>query len=503
MRLEPIDSVRPAAYNPRITDQARLEIVKLSLRKLGFVLPIYATDSGVIVSGHQRQIAARALGWTEVPVARVSALKPDQERALNLVFNRATNDMDRGRQATPDKLFRAIPGAVMEAARALPDVTGDDRFPCLRLEQVNPKLLASTPGLSEADYQRNTARAAAHYRVLLPLVVGPTGELLNGIGRLRFALERNLETVEVVRVGAEQSEPARWLLNNLSMDFDIKSHFADVLRYHSRRKKMQFFKKTLGRCYTFALTRKSAKTVDLKNPKTRAAWVRQYGTTVLDFGAGNREEIGMVREAGIRGVYFEPYACPREKDDPDLELSRQIAAEFLREVEAGTEFHSIFCSAIFNSIPFQEDRLKVVQILAALAGPHTTLYSHSVSVNSSIGRLVSGQVTFHRVYSKQQNFPIDYEPNIGMTISDRFKVQKYWTAEEYRALFETGFGVVMVGGRSGDVTAICRKPRPVDPARLQEALRFEFDLPYSEGRSLGMADQALAAFDKRLGIKLL
>ncbi len=44
MRLVEIDTIHPAAYNPREVDHARLNIVKLSLQKLGFLSPVYVTQ---------------------------------------------------------------------------------------------------------------------------------------------------------------------------------------------------------------------------------------------------------------------------------------------------------------------------------------------------------------------------------------------------------------------------------------------------------------------------
>ena len=55
IKLVPIDAVRASEYNPRRNDEKRLALTELSLRKLGFLLPIYADESGEILSGHQRR----------------------------------------------------------------------------------------------------------------------------------------------------------------------------------------------------------------------------------------------------------------------------------------------------------------------------------------------------------------------------------------------------------------------------------------------------------------
>ena len=71
IELLPVSALRPALYNPREADAERLELVRLSLRKLGFLLPLVATTDGEILSGHQRHAVAVDMGITRVPVLRV------------------------------------------------------------------------------------------------------------------------------------------------------------------------------------------------------------------------------------------------------------------------------------------------------------------------------------------------------------------------------------------------------------------------------------------------
>ena len=72
IKLVPIDAVRASEYNPRRNDEKRLALTELSLRKLGFLLPIYADESGEILSGHQRHLVASRMGFRQIPVEYVS-----------------------------------------------------------------------------------------------------------------------------------------------------------------------------------------------------------------------------------------------------------------------------------------------------------------------------------------------------------------------------------------------------------------------------------------------
>lgn len=93
IRLVNIDDVRPSTYNPRAADPRRLDLVEMSLRKLGWLLPVYADANGEILSGHQRHHVAMRMGLSRVPVCFTKAMPLEERKAVNIAFNRGTNDL--------------------------------------------------------------------------------------------------------------------------------------------------------------------------------------------------------------------------------------------------------------------------------------------------------------------------------------------------------------------------------------------------------------------------
>ena len=134
IELVSVSALRPALYNPREADAERLDLVKLSLRKLGFLLPLVASPDGEILSGHQRHTVAVDMGVSRVPVLRVEVPEA-RRRGLNILFNRATNDIPL--QDTEQDMETALRGAdVRTLADTLPDVAPDSPacFPCRAAE---------------------------------------------------------------------------------------------------------------------------------------------------------------------------------------------------------------------------------------------------------------------------------------------------------------------------------------------------------------------------------
>ena len=87
IKLVPITDVKASEYNPRKNDEKRLALTEMSLRKLGFLLPIYADTSGEILSGQQRHLVATRMGFTRIPVQYVNNMDLNERKSMrSLVY---------------------------------------------------------------------------------------------------------------------------------------------------------------------------------------------------------------------------------------------------------------------------------------------------------------------------------------------------------------------------------------------------------------------------------
>ena len=154
IRLVPIDAVRASDYNPRKNDEKRLALAELSIRKLGFLLPIYADESGEILSGHQRHLVATRMGFTEIPVEYVKAKDLQERKVVNILFNRATNDLQK--QDTCEIIKKRLYSAdVEELGSELPDIepNSPESFPCVNALHGPTKPPAKALERSIPDYK--------------------------------------------------------------------------------------------------------------------------------------------------------------------------------------------------------------------------------------------------------------------------------------------------------------------------------------------------------------
>lgn len=89
MQIETVklEALHPYENNPRVNDDAAAKLQD-SIRTFGFRVPMLIDQNNVIVAGHTRYKAAKALGIEEVPCIRIEGLTDDQIRAFRIADNK-------------------------------------------------------------------------------------------------------------------------------------------------------------------------------------------------------------------------------------------------------------------------------------------------------------------------------------------------------------------------------------------------------------------------------
>lgn len=498
MELVHIDKIYPASYNPRNTDPDRIELIKLSLIKLGFLLPIYVNEDYGILSGHQRQIAARQLGIKEVPVEILHIDSIDKEMKINVAFNRGTNDIQKGSLTTKiaEELKRER-DKLLDKVSELPDKSGEAMYPCMRTVSVDAQELKIVNRDKFDSGIRNSYKDLYDLtRVVQPIVITEDKRIVNGVGRFFHCLSWGVKSFECVVIPYEEAEVADVMLNKLTMDFDFEKKYGDILRYNSYRRSSGV-RDFLGMAYTIGVQHESPKHFDIYNPVDRYRWEQVYGNTILDFGAGLMEEVRMLRDNGFKAVPLEPFVLKEREgggfyEELDVHRARRLIGEFLQEVDAGIVFDSIISQTILNSIPFKEDRVKYLLLLSFFCDDSTTAF---IGTSSSVSPLNSRRFRQGMTYKDAHHtrtFRLDYEDNMAMgDISKNPKVQKFHTRGEFADLVEPYFEDVKYTSRQANIFAICKKPRyNFTKEELIEAIDFEFNLPYPNKQRLEMHEEA-------------
>jgi hypothetical protein len=336
---------------------------------------------------------------------------------------------------------------------------------------------------------------------IMPIVITPSLRIVNGAARMAAAGKLGRETVMAVIVPEELGDAASGLLNLLSMKYEVEGKLADDLRANAF-KAAPSVRYTMSVNATFELVYAKGKTksyrFDHTKPEHAEAWVRHYGPCTLDFGAGNYWDAMHAEQMGAQATAFEPYYAW------DRERAREMAEKwFFSRLNDGRRFNSVFLSNVMNTIPFDEDRRKVVRIVAALCDPATVVYA-----SGRARRDVSSEVKqrLDKTNGGTAACAIHLDESPGTRISSvMYKpcIQKFHTQQEFAGLWRECFDRVEHEQDGSHVLVRCWKPKPISDADLREAIMFEFNLPWSDGQRFGMAERALqeiAKFTNRPGL---
>jgi DNA modification methylase len=87
VEMMPVASLAPYAANARLHPTEQVAQLAASIGEFGFNVPVLVDDAGVLIAGHGRVLAAKALGLGEVPAIRLGHLTEAQARAFRLADN--------------------------------------------------------------------------------------------------------------------------------------------------------------------------------------------------------------------------------------------------------------------------------------------------------------------------------------------------------------------------------------------------------------------------------
>lgn len=84
----PIDTLKGYRHHSRKHSKRQRKLMERSIREFGFIVSILVDENNNVIAGHLRLLVALVLGYTKVPVIRVTHLTPEQIRALRIADNR-------------------------------------------------------------------------------------------------------------------------------------------------------------------------------------------------------------------------------------------------------------------------------------------------------------------------------------------------------------------------------------------------------------------------------
>ncbi|MBE5683818.1 ParB N-terminal domain-containing protein [Pantoea agglomerans] len=83
-----LSEIIPHARNARTHSEAQVQQIAASITEFGWTNPVLIDESGELIAGHGRVMAAELLGLEQVPAIQLTGLSDQQKRAYRLADNR-------------------------------------------------------------------------------------------------------------------------------------------------------------------------------------------------------------------------------------------------------------------------------------------------------------------------------------------------------------------------------------------------------------------------------
>ena len=88
VQYRPVGSLQSDPRNARTHPKRQLDQLRASILQFGFTNPILVDESGVLIAGHGRLLAAKDIGLPVVPVIELVGLTEAEKKALRLADNK-------------------------------------------------------------------------------------------------------------------------------------------------------------------------------------------------------------------------------------------------------------------------------------------------------------------------------------------------------------------------------------------------------------------------------
>lgn len=431
-----IDNIKPAPYNPRKINNEQFEELKKSINEVGFIIPIIVNKgNNIIIAGHQRTRAAKALGVETVPAFFVDNVKPGNE----IRFNQLHNYSDIKEKSY---LHVDLSGREYGFMKITPDFHNTQETDASVIKQMGKLILQ-------------------HGNVFCTVVCD--GEVLLHSEYLRccklLGINANVYNLHPSKKSAALHYFAQsygsYNYDNIKRNTYVQGLAQMNRSVEDRRGKVNNHS-TLYR--TMVLP-----------------YVKKHGNdTILDFGCGKGAYIESLAKAhNALGVEFYNH---NGKAINITKGNMQIDA-LIKYLHNRKDFDIVVCDSVLNSVDSQQAESAVMDVLNIFA--KDKLFISGRKERKPL-KTADTNFTTSAYFLDENGFSANYR-------SGNWFFQKFHSKEQiYKLLSEHGFEIerLVFGAETSTSWQVeAHKVKGVPQEQAIKALQFEFDLPLPNGRS--------------------
>jgi len=465
MEVISLDTIKGAEYNPRFLSDQAFDNLKDSLRSLGIVKPIIVRrENMTIVAGHQRTKAMRSLGIKETPAIILNNISLQEEVLFNQLHNGSDYEYEN------DQPFVRINGIVLKAGEFI---------------EVEPK------NVEIVKMQGNIVKAESLQKMILKY--GPFGSciadefgnvIISSVYASVCKLTGKKLLVRVIENNLRETAISFFSLNYGVFNYDNlpKKTYMQSLAQMKRSVHLSTEKKE-------ALNKLNKST--LYEQRVIPYLKYNKGLRVLDFGAGRKSYVSLLKQQGydIHGLEF--YFREGDNNSISTGIVERDIDTIIRSIKEHGRYDVVVCDSVLNSVDSLEAEFGVLSTLSALCKKDGVVF-WSGRPYEATKRLID-RTTIKASHRNEVRF---FDNNyFSATIRyGQWYYQKFHSKEQVKELSSKIYGDSYSYFNEGTAFhVVARNQRCLDQKELDRGVKFEFSLPLPQGKRYERAADILNA----------
>lgn len=445
-----INKITPADYNPRKLSDDAFNLLKESIKDVGIVKPIIVNKrNGIIIAGHQRTKAMKALGITECPAFVLDIAKEDEIR-FNQLHNRCEYKIS-------EKAPKVVITAKLKKGFQKVQPKDVNILEIGRLGAINNELCRMVAkygdfGCPIVDLNGNVFVSSAYARA----------SKICGRALWVYATEK----VEKIVTYMSQTY-GEFSYDNLPRTTWQQS-YAQMKRLRTGGKRLN--NSTL---YTSLVLPYLGNNKEL---------------SILDFGAGQKDYANFLKKNGYDIIAVDPYHRIPKTNTIDVAGNKLDYLAICNHIEKKGLYDVVVCDSVLNSVDGTKAEINVVNTCRALCKHNGTIF-------------ISGRCFEFANYQTKRESAISTQPSeMRFFDKDNFSAQQRqgeWFYQKFHdekqrneLLNMIGDGKIQVlSDRRSSFQIVAKNTRPLSEADALDALKAEFNMPLPNGKSYGLQDK--------------
>ena len=428
-----IEKTKPAVYNPRKIDEKSFLKLQESIKKFGVLKPVIINKNGILVAGHQRTKAMKAIGITHTPAFILEEkVNVQDEIKFNLIHNS------------------------IETETSVTKILGAENlkfgFNTVKSEKI--KIIKKSNG----SLSKEILRLLNKYGSYGSVVINEEGDVIHNSD---YAFSCSVLQKEIL-VYKLENKKMKDFLSYFNHQYGVYTYeFLNIKPYVQTHCQM-------NRNETYSSSSTYEKLVIPNITKKMKG---------IDFGAGRCFYPTKLNKLGYNFKYYEPFFKKTGSFKLDITSVVNMIKKIEKQIADEGLFDFVVLDSVLNSVSSDEYENAILTACNALMKDEGTFFVGTRNLKAIIRRQNQKTDTW-----KGRNLEfLDSKNYSGTFRRGVWTLQKFHTLETLKELLEKYFKEVEVFGGSGSqIWAKCKKPIRFSKEEYEKALELEFNIEYPQ-----------------------